>query len=321
VINDLIVREDQLTILFDVRLSRDAVNDDELLKSFQEHGIKDALTCRYTDNPDIFEIVDGRRRYRLGLEAGINKFRITAEEMTDIEAFAVAFMKNHHRKSMSAVEEAIWIKTMVDRFELTQKAMGKLVNKSRVWVSRTIKFAEVVTKLPPEQRRVVRTERQVRELAKMSEEKKKEILDSAIQTGELASGRELERIASASKTPKEILEKWKHHDDDFIVYMLQEEAGLTAGEAADTLRKFRRKKLSWQERVRKTGEVSEGDPKAQMYKKLGEWYPLELIDQLQLVAPAKTLPTWQINARGFIRTLLQRTPANVKTLLLEEFIR
>jgi len=322
-IKDITVRADHLRLMEDMRFGEDAVDDDELLKSIQEHGIKDALTCRYTEDPDIYEIVDGRRRFKWGQIAGYTEFRITVEEMTDLEAYSVAFIKNNQRKSMSELEEAMWLKLMLTKFELNQSSLGKLVSKSQGWVSQRVSAADFVRDLPVEHRKVMKTERQARAIKKMTEEKQREILDVAAITGSLASGRELERLASASKDPREVLEKWRFQDDEFILHMLQEEAGLTVSEAAVMVKNFRFKKLPWQRR--KTMSMDEvthppdGDPKAEMYKKLSEWYPLNLLDSLGVVAPALSIPTWQNNAKHFIRVLLERTPVNVKALLLEEF--
>lgn len=324
-IKDITVRADQLCLMEDMRFGEDVVDDDELLKSIQEHGIKDALTCRYTDDPDIYEIIDGRRRFKWGQIAGYREFRITVEEMTDLEAYSIAFIKNNQRKSMSELEEAMWLKLMLTKFGLNQSSLGKLVSKSQGWVSQRVGAADFVRDLPVEHRKVMKTERQARAIKKMTEEKQKELLDAAAITGSLASGRELERLASASKEPREVLEKWRYQDDEFILHMLQEEAGLTVSDAAVMVKNFRLKKLPWQKRSKgiDMSEVThppDGDPKAEMYKKLSEWYPLNLLDSLGMVAPALSIPTWQNNCRRFIRLLLERTPVNVKDLLMEEFM-
>jgi len=321
-IYELTVKAEQLVNMLDMRLEQDAVDDEDLLTSIQEHGIKDALTCRYTSDPAIFEIVDGRRRFRVGQVAGLTEFRVTAEEMTDLQAYSVAFMKNHHRKSMSEVEEALWLKHMTEKFELTQKQLAEKVSVNVSTINRRIKFADEVSQLSVEQRRVVKTERQVRELRKMSPEKKQEVLDAATRTGTLPSARALEQMAIISQDPREVIEKWKHNEDEFVVFMLTEQCGMTVTEAGVYLKKFRSKKHPWQKRktLDEVTRFPDGDPRAQMYAELGKWYPLEIIDAIELVAPAKTIGTWQSNARTFIRELYQKTPANTKTLLQEMFL-
>jgi ParB/RepB/Spo0J family partition protein len=327
---DLVVDPDQLRPMMDMRFEHDAAEDSELLSSIREHGIKDALTCRYTkeelpDGRPIYEIVDGRRRYRMGLEAGVLKFRITAESMNDIQAFAIAFMKNDQRQNMTDAEKAMWIQTMMERFELTQVKISELLGRHKSWVSRQLQLVRVVKDLPPEQKNLVKTEYQARALEKLSPERKTEILAEATSKGVLPSARELERLAKATKDPKEVLQKWKYQDDEYIRYCLMEECGLTLTEAGNMVKNFRLKKLPWQQRKKDIDmntviRPPDGDPKAEMYRKLGEWYPVNLLDMMGLVAPAKTLPTWQQNCRRAIRLLLERTPANVKTLIQEEFM-
>lgn len=326
----LIVDADQLRSMIDMRLEHDAVEDQELLQSIQEHGIKDALTCRYTDEqlPDgrpVYEIVDGRRRYRMGLEAGVLRFRITVEHMTDLQAYAIAFMKNNQRRSMSDVEESLWLKNMINRFELTQQKLGDLIGKTQGWVSQRVGTAALVETLPPEQRALIKTERQARVIKSMSEERQNEIMAHAQKTGALPSARELERMAKATKDPKDVLKQWQFQDDEFVRHVLMEECGLTLTEAGNMLKNFRLKKLPWQKRKKEISmdEVirpPDGDPQAELYQKLGEWYPVNLLDALGMVAPAKSLPTWQRNSRRFVRRLIELTPVNIKTKILEEFM-
>lgn len=318
---EITVKAEQLRVMEDIRLTQDAVNDSELLDSILEHGIKDALTCRYTDDPDIYEIVDGRRRFRLGQRGGITEFRITVEALSDMEAYSVAFIKNHHRKSMSDVEEALWMEKMKNKFNITQRELAKIVGVSESWVSLKLKFAKQYMEASEDEKEVIENEYQLRVLNELPEEKKKQILESAIETGVLPSGKQIARQQKATHTPRQVLEQNKYESDEFLVYLLREQAGLTITQARDVLNNFRNKTLPWQNTPLTQAEFSppETDKMVKLYRDLSEWYPTELIDALDSVAPAKTLETYKKNCRRAVRILLTRSPMNYKQVFLEEF--
>ena len=121
-------------------------------------------------------------------------------------------------------------------------------------------------------------------------------------------------------TPREVLEKWKYQDPEFLIYMLQEEAGLTTKDAADTLAKFKAKQLPWQQTQKKFEMPKKSDATVQLYAKLAEWYPPELIDFIEKnLGAATSIETWKSRILRFMRVLLQKADAELRQSVLEEF--
>lgn len=313
----------QLVLAKDIRIMADAVSDDELLQSIQYHGIKiPLLVRRHPDQDGIYEIWDGRRRFRLGKIAGLTKFPCDINEMTDLDARLMAFTLNDQRQSMSAVESGLWAKELLaDYPELTQESLGSMLGHTKSWMSRRIAAADQYETTPKEERRYLpTTERGLRELRSYTPEKQQQILAGAKVSGIAPTAGDLIRQAKATMTPKEVLEKWKYQDPEFLIYMLQEEAGLTAKDAGDTLAKFKAKQLPWQQTQKKFVMPTRSDATVQLYAKLAEWYPPELIDFIENnLGAATSIETWKSRIQSFMRKLFAKADAELRQSVLEEF--
>ena len=311
----------------DMRLEHDAVEDQEFLEELRVHGIRDPLECRlHPSKPGMFEVVDGRRRLRTAKILGFETVPCMVNDLDDATAYALAFSKNHHRKSINKLEEALWIKRMKEKLNLTDDDIATRVAKSRQWVGFQAAYADDYLKAPEEERKVMKTEFHARVLRGMSDEEKNRILEGVKLTGEVPSGRDLFRKTEATRTPQEILQEYRHQDNEFLMYLLQEEAKLTISEARNTLIAFRAKKLPWQTtqvQLPVKGEFAPpaDDPTVKLYAELGKWYPLELIDIIAAVKPAKSLDTWQDSMRFYVRKLIGGTSEELKQKLLEEFMK
>ena len=312
----------QLVLAKDIRISADAVSDEELLMSIQHHGISVPLLVRQGEE-GMYEIWDGRRRFRLGQIAGLTRFPCEIRKMNDLEARLIAFVLNDQRQAMSVVEAGLWIMDeLLSKFpELTQKTLAPMMGHSESWLSRRISAAEQYQSTPKEERRYLpTTERGLRELRSYTPEKQQQILAGAKAAGIAPTSAELIRRAKATMTPREVLEKWKYQESEFLIYMLQEEAGLTAKQAGDTLQKFKAKLLPWQQTQRKFQMPTRSDATVKLYAKLAEWYPPEVIDFIEKnIGAASSLETWKSRIQRFVRMLLQKAGVELRQSVLEEF--
>ncbi len=314
---------DQLVLAKDIRLSHDAVSDEELISSIQEHGIRvDLLVRSHPSKPGMYEIWDGRRRFRLGKIAGVAMFPCDIREMEDLEAHIMAFMLNDQRKEMSSVELGLWIVTLLKEYpELTQVSLGKKLGHSESWMSRHVAVAEQYLATSEEDREhLPKTERGLREFRRYSPEDQKRIIEQSKLRGEPPSAGELMRQAQATMSSREIFEKWPHQDSEFLIYMLQESAGFTAGNAAERVKQFKAKALPWQRIQREFQQPRRSDAVVQLYAKLSEWYPPELIDFIEEnLGAAASIETWKSRIRSFMRKLLQKSGEELRQSVLEEF--
>lgn len=321
---------DRLVLADDIRIFKDAVSDDELLASIKEHGILKSLLVRPIikegdfgpKQTGTYEIWDGRRRFRIGHIAGVAMFPCEVKKMGDKEAHLMAFVLNNQRQEMNPLEEGLWILKMMERFpDTTQGEWAKKMGHSDSWVSRRIAAASQYRAMPEEKRKIApRSERALRELRKFTPEEQEEIMSQARLTGIPPTSSELMRQARANMTAREVLEKWRHQDSEFILHMLQEDAGLSVTEAGDTLANFRAKKLPWQASQAKFRMPGKGDETVKLYAQLTQWYPTEFIDFIEAnLGAAASIETWRSRAVRFMRKLLEKTGEQTRQAVLEEF--
>ncbi|MCK4267075.1 MAG: ParB/RepB/Spo0J family partition protein [Thermoplasmata archaeon] len=313
----------QLVITKDIRISADAVSDEELLTSIQEHGIRvDLLVRPHPDQQDMYEVWDGRRRFRLGKIAGIVMFPCNIRKMENLEAHIMAFTLNDQRKEMSSVELGLWVVKLLEEYpELTQVSLGKKLGHSESWMSRHVAVAKQYLGTPEKDREhLPRSEKALRELRRYSPEEQKRIIEQSKLRGEPPSAAELMRQAGATMTSREIFEKWPYEGDDFLIHMLEESAGFTLGNAAERVKLFRAKGLDWQKIQRQFQQPRRSDVTVQLYAKLSEWYPPELIDYIEKnVGPAVSIETWKSRVIRFMRKMFQKSGEDLRQSVLEEF--
>ena len=321
-VKQLISHED-LVLGKDIRISHDAVSDEELLASIQEHGIRvDLLVRPHPSEPDMYEVWDGRRRFRLGQIAGVAMFPCDVREMGDLEAHVMAFMLNDQRKDLSSVELGLWVVKLLEEYpELTQVELGKRLGHSESWMSRHVAVAQQYLATDEEDREhLPKTERAFRIFRKYSPEQQKRILEQSRLRGEPLSSGELMRQAGATMSAREIFEKWPHEGDEFLIYMLQESAGFTAGNAAEMVKSFKAKELDWQKIQRQFQQPRRSDATVQLYAKLSEWYPTELIDFIEKnIGPAASIETYRSRIIRFMRKMLQKSGEELRQSVLGEF--
>ena len=77
----------------------------QLVLSVKEHEILEPLLVRTLDEPGIYELVAGERRYRAAKEAGLNEVPVVVRELTDEQAIQLALIENLQREDLNPIEE------------------------------------------------------------------------------------------------------------------------------------------------------------------------------------------------------------------------
>lgn len=326
--------------LGDMRVTHDAARDEELTASIKELGIRDPITLR--PHPKIdgeYQLIDGRRRRRCNEVAGSLEIPAEIYQMTDIEALLTALAKNIQRDEPDPVGLGFWLEEIKkkDPSIKTQEDLAKAVHRSQTWVSRMLSAYNLALESFKNEKQVdgrglsiedlqnsMPTERHARILKQASEEVKERVIDLTSILGMPPSARSIERMVKAKVTVQEVLGRYGDpksdiYEDDFVIYQLVENAGVTATEAAKIVNDWRHFKLSWQKTMKPLMELGPGDKTVEMYRKLSEIYPTELIDWVDSVAPAKTFETMSKYCRRLIRSLILKTPDELKQTVLENF--
>lgn len=330
----MIVQEidiDRLIPMEDVRLTHDAMKDEELLRSIKEWGIRLPILTRPHPDPELrargkLQIIDGRRRTRIGREAGLSVIPGEVREMDDEEAYTMAIVPSLQREDIDNRSMAHWISLLEMKFNWKQKKIAEKTGKSQAWVSQMLAFWEDIMEAQKRDKKepLPRTERQARAIRGMSEGMRQRVLAAAEQTGEIPySGRELERLSRAQHTPEEVLRRYrKSQDDEFVAMMLIEDAGLTMSDAKSVVSRWKLDLLPWQRK--KKPPLGDYKPNAsnkqvQLYSQLSKYFPVEVIDAVDTVAPARSLETAIRNCRRFVAKLFNKATPELRQSALEEF--
>ena len=124
---------------------------DELTNSIKEKGVMQPLLVRPSQDPNIFEIIAGERRWRAAQRAGLHDVPVVIREVDDKEALELAIIENVQRVDLNPLEEAQGYEQLIEQFSYTQQDLAQVIGKSRSHVANTMRLL----KLPAEVRDMV----------------------------------------------------------------------------------------------------------------------------------------------------------------------
>ena len=111
---------------------RKVFNDEalsDLAESIKEHGVFQPIIVKKSIKG--YEIIAGERRVRASKLAGLTKIPAIIRNLNDEQMMEIALLENLQRENLSAIEEAIAYKSMIEKLSLTQDELSKKVGKSR----------------------------------------------------------------------------------------------------------------------------------------------------------------------------------------------
>ena len=117
----------------------------ELVHSIREIGLLQPIVVRATDNPAVFELVAGERRWRASQLAGLELIPAIVRQTADDQLLRDALLENLHRSALNPLEEAAAYQQLLDDFDCTQEELAVRIGRSRPQVTNTIRLL----KLPP----------------------------------------------------------------------------------------------------------------------------------------------------------------------------
>jgi len=129
----------------------DADQLDELTNSIREKGVMQPLLVRPSEDPNIFEIIAGERRWRAAQRAGLHDVPVIVREVDDKEALELAIIENVQRVDLNPLEEAQGYEQLIEQFSYTQQDLAQVIGKSRSHVANTLRLL----KLPKDVREMV----------------------------------------------------------------------------------------------------------------------------------------------------------------------
>lgn len=113
----------------------------DLANSIREKGIMQPLLVRPSgDDPDIYELIAGERRWRAAQQAGLHEVPVIIREVDDREALELAIIENVQRADLNPLEEAQGYEQLMGQFSYTQNDLAQVIGKSRSHVANTLRL-------------------------------------------------------------------------------------------------------------------------------------------------------------------------------------
>lgn len=117
--------------------SDEAIN--ALAESIREHGMLQPILVR----PIVtggYQIVAGERRWRAARRAGVQEVPVIIKELSDLETMQIAIIENLQRENLNPIEEANGYNELIERFDMTQDKISKMVGRSRSAIANSVRL-------------------------------------------------------------------------------------------------------------------------------------------------------------------------------------
>ncbi len=120
---------------------RNIFNDEkisELSESIKEHGVIQPIVVRQFEGG--YEIIAGERRYRASKLIGLEKVPAIIRDYDDRQSASIAIVENIQREDLTAIEEAMAYKQLIELHGITQATLAKQMGKSQSTVANKIRL-------------------------------------------------------------------------------------------------------------------------------------------------------------------------------------
>jgi ParB family chromosome partitioning protein len=114
----------------------DALN--ALADSIRQKGVIQPLIVRPVG--DVYEIVAGERRWRAAQLAQQHDIPVVVRDLNDTEVLEIAIIENIQREDLNAIEEAMGLRQLMDRFGHTQEKIAEALSKSRSHIANLLRL-------------------------------------------------------------------------------------------------------------------------------------------------------------------------------------
>lgn len=111
----------------------------ELSESIRQQGIMQPILVRPIDD-GLYEIIAGERRFRAATMAGLESVPVLVRHVPDESALVMALIENIQREDLSALEEAVGIKRLIDEFGMTHEQAAESLGRSRSGITNLLRL-------------------------------------------------------------------------------------------------------------------------------------------------------------------------------------
>lgn len=123
--------------------------DDEaianLAESIRENGLIQPIIVRKTALG--YQIIAGERRWRACRMLGMNEIPAIVKEFDDEQVAKAALIENIQREDLNPIEEANAYKDLMEKYNMTQEQLSKVVGKSRSSIANFVRMLDMPEKI------------------------------------------------------------------------------------------------------------------------------------------------------------------------------
>ncbi|WP_114966981.1 ParB/RepB/Spo0J family partition protein [Alkalilacustris brevis] len=117
---------------------------EELASSIRSKGIIQPLIVRQMpDQPDIYQIVAGERRWRAAQMARLHEVPVLVRTFSDSEVLEIAIIENIQRADLNPIDEAQGYHQLMERFGHTQQKLAEALGKSRSHIANLMRLLQL----------------------------------------------------------------------------------------------------------------------------------------------------------------------------------
>ena len=120
------------------RFDDDALN--QLADSIVENGLLQPIAVRPKKVGPGYIIIAGERRWRASRMAGLTEVPVVIKDVSDEQAMELALVENLQREDLDPVEEALGIRELMTRCDLTQEQAARKLGKSRSALANSLRL-------------------------------------------------------------------------------------------------------------------------------------------------------------------------------------
>ena len=174
---------------------------DELANSIRQHGILQPLSVRRAGSG--YELIAGERRLRAAQLAGLTDIPCIVMNMDDRESGLTAMVENLQRQDLDFVEEAQGIAFLLDKWNMSQEQVARMLGKSQSAVANKLRLLRHSPQVLDALREAELTERHGRALLKLSSETDKLAAIAFIRRRNLSVAQTEKYVAELLNRPEE----------------------------------------------------------------------------------------------------------------------
>ncbi len=176
----------------------------ELADSIKEHGLIQPIIVKKVD--ENYQIIAGERRWRACIELGMDKIPAIVRDLDNKSQTEMALIENIQREDLNPIDEGIAYHLLIERYDLTQEELAKVVGKSRVYVTNIMRLLKLCDLAKDKIREGKISQGHGKILIGLSENRQTQLINRII--NEKLSVRDLEKIVKSLKNDnKKVTEK------------------------------------------------------------------------------------------------------------------